>query len=132
MPRSPIGLIAVGKAAGPMALAARQVLGAAIDTALVISPDKVDVVPPFQNIVAGHPVPNTPEHRSRRARAGAGASTSGGGNTPGPAFRRCVGSARRSRRGPDARRQGADDQHTAPNPVPTSSHSTPCESTCRR
>jgi glycerate-2-kinase len=53
-----VTIIAVGKAAGPMASAALSVLGAAVSGGVLISPDPVQLSPPLDRFVGGHPIPN--------------------------------------------------------------------------
>jgi len=61
-----VSIIAAGKAAGSMAAAAHRRLGSVVRRALAVAPFPVDLPPPFESVVAGHPVPTAESERAGR------------------------------------------------------------------
>ena len=59
-------VVAAGKAAVPMARAARQILGRRIDRLIVVSHERARAVPNAETFVAGHPIPDAAGARAAR------------------------------------------------------------------
>lgn len=60
-------VVAVGKAAIPMAQAAHHALGCRIHSAILIAPSKAPLLPRTHGFVAGHPIPNAAGARAAAA-----------------------------------------------------------------
>src|SRR3954471_11442080 len=63
----PYRVIAAGKAAASMALAAHDILGGRVAAGVVIAPSAVEIPGPFTSIVGEHPRPGEGSERGGRA-----------------------------------------------------------------
>jgi glycerate 2-kinase len=61
-----VRVLCAGKGAAAMAAGAARMLGSRIVSGLIVSPEAVEVAPPFESLAGGHPLPTVESERAGR------------------------------------------------------------------